>query len=403
MEIRQELLARKYGNFKKLREAYSKWLLMKDPYLLEIVVAVVVANLLGGDPLWLLIVAPPSSAKTELIRALSRLTCVHLLSNFTANTLLSGQKGKKDASLLPHLSNKILAMKDFTTVLTLHRDARAEIFAQLREVYDGSYSKAYGTGEEKRWEGRVGFLAGVTHVIDGQQAVHTILGERFLLYRPQTEARQEIARKAIRNTGSETQMRKELAEATEGFMAALAPNEGADIAIPQETENAIISLADLTAFGRAGVARDGYERLVQYTPEAEVPARLSKQLALLGRGLAAVRGKREVGLEEVKVLRRVAVDSMIQQRVKVVRALAKLHPWEWAETQAVMDETIIPARTCKELLEDCWILKLVERDREGDEDSDAGRRGRKPYKWKLSNDYRDDIQLSRIFEEDAPF
>ncbi|KKK49206.1 hypothetical protein LCGC14_3137420, partial [marine sediment metagenome] len=40
---------------------------------------------------------------------------------------------------------------------------------------------------------------------------------------------------------------------------------------------------------------------------------------------------------------------------------------------------------------------------EGDEDSDAGRRGRKPYKWKLLNEYRDDIQLSRIFEEDAPF
>ena len=139
-------------------------------------------------------------------------------------------------------------------------------------------------------------------------------------------------------------------------------------------------------------------------PEPETPARLAKQLALLGTGLAIVKGKIEVGTDELAVLRKVATATMIQQRVKVVRALAKLHPWEWAETQAVMDETIIPARTCKELLEDCWTLKLVERDREGDEDgSDEGRRGRKPYKWKLLNDYRDDIQLARIFEEDAPF
>ena len=118
--IRNELLAKEYGSLTRLYEVFERWLLLKDPYLLEVVLASVVANLLGGDPLWLLIVAPPSSAKTEIIRALSRVPCIYLLSNLTANTLLSGQKGKKDASLLPHLSNKILAMKDFTTILTLH-------------------------------------------------------------------------------------------------------------------------------------------------------------------------------------------------------------------------------------------------------------------------------------------
>lgn len=401
--LRTELLAKEYGLLNMVQEVFARWLLLKDPYVVEVVLAVVVANLLQGDPLWLLIVGPPSSAKTELIRALSRLPCVYLLSNLTANTLLSGQKGKKDASLLPHLSNKILAMKDFTTILTLHRDTRAEIFAQLREVYDGAYSKGYGTGEVKEWEGHVGFIAGVTTVIDGQQAVHTILGERFILYRPATEGRQDIARKALRNTGTEAQMRKELAAAIEGFMASLGKIEERTVGIAPEIEDMIVILADLTAKGRAGVPRDGYERLVQYQPEPETPARLAKQFTLLGRALAIIRDKEAVGPDEVAVLRKVAVDSMIRQRVKVVRALAKLPPWEWAETQAVMDETIIPARTCKELLEDCWILGIVERDIEGDEDSDAGRRGRKPYKWKLLNEYRDDIQLSRIFEEDAPF
>jgi hypothetical protein len=386
-----------------LQEVFARWLLIKDPYLIEVVLAGVVANLLKGDPLWFLIVAPPSSAKTELIRALSRLACVYLLSNLTANTFLSGQKGKKDASLLPHLSNKILAMKDFGTVLTLHRDSRAEIFSQLREIYDGMYSKSYGTGEKKEWRGRMGFLAGVTTAIDGQQAVHAVLGERFILYRPKNEGRQDIARKALRNTGTEAQMRKELAEAVEGFMGSLGNVEERTVNITDEVENVIVVLADLTAKGRAGVSRDGYERLIQYDPEPETPARLAKQFALLGRSLVIIRGKEEVGPEELAVLRKVAVDSMIQQRVKVIRALAKLNPWEWAETQAVMDETIIPARTCKELLEDCWTLKLVERDREGEEDSDAGKRGRKPYRWRLSHEYRDEVQTSRIFEEDAPF
>ncbi len=403
MELKRAFLAKEYPTIEKLKEKFSKWLLRVDPHLVEIVVATVVANRMGGDPLWMLLVAPPSSAKTELIRSLSLLSDVHLLSNLTPNTLLSGMKGKKDASLLPRLSGKVLAMKDFTTILTLHRDARAEIFAQLREVYDGAYSKGYGTGEEKRWEGHVGFLAGVTQVIDGQHAVHTILGERFLLYRPEIEARQAMARKAIRNIGSEVQMRKELAEAMQGFMEAIGTPNAWAVTIPEETEKVIITLADLTAMGRAGVPRDGYERLVQYTPQPEVPARLAKQLALLAKAFAVVHGRTEVGSEELTVLRKVCVDSQIRQRMTVIGHLALLPSWEWAETSVVANETVIPTSTCKELLEDCWILGIVERDREGDEDSDAGRRGRKPYKWKLLNEYRDDIQLSGIFGEDAPF
>lgn len=401
--IRDELLVKQYGNLERLKEVFGKWLLISDPYLIEVVLAVVVANLLKGDPLWMLLVAPPSSAKTELIRALSRLECIYPLSNLTPSALLSGQKGKEDASLLPHLSDKILAMKDFTTILTLHRDARAEIFAQLREVYDGCYSKQYGTGKRKSWEGRVGFLAGVTTAIDAQHAVHVVLGERFIYYRPETEARKDVARRALRNAGTETQMRKELSEAVEGFMKSLGKVEQYTVKIPEAIEDIIVVLADLTAKGRAGVARDGYDRMVQYRPEPEMPARLAKQLTALGCGLAIVRGQDAIGHEELAILRRVAVDSMIPQRVRIVSALAKLHPWEWADTQDVMNDTIIPARTCKELLEDCWQLGTIERDHDGDEDSDPGRRGRKPYKWKLTNEYRDDLQLSGIFEQNVPF
>ena len=99
MELERALLAKEYPTIERLKEKFSKWLLMADPHLVEIVVATVVANRMGGDPLWMLLVAPPSSAKTELIRSLSLLSDVHLLSNLTPNTLLSGMKGKKDASL----------------------------------------------------------------------------------------------------------------------------------------------------------------------------------------------------------------------------------------------------------------------------------------------------------------
>lgn len=400
--IRAELLIQKYGSLERLREVFGKWLLLPDPHVLEVILAAVVANQLGGDPLWLLIVNPPSSAKTEILRALSRLPATHLLSNFTANTLLSGKTGKRDASLLPRLSGKILVVKDFTTVLTMHRDARAEIFAQLREVYDGAYSKAYGTGEQKSWEGRVGFLAGVTEVIDSQQAVHGALGERFLLYRPQTEERQDIARRALRNAGTESRMRKELGEAMEGFMLSLGDIKQRAASIPEEAENHIVILADLVAKGRAVVPRDGYERTIDYIPQPETPARLAKQLAQFGKALAIIRGRVEVGSDELEVLRKIALDTMNRNRVGVVRALRK----KWAlfvETKDVMIETRVPAKRCLELLEDLWVLGMAERDQGGEEDFETGRKGRKPYTWRLNERYLEDLDASGVLEEGVPF
>jgi len=43
----------------------------------------------------------------------------------------------------------MLLFKDFTTVLEKQKDERREIIAQLREIYDGFYSKKFGTIDEK--------------------------------------------------------------------------------------------------------------------------------------------------------------------------------------------------------------------------------------------------------------
>lgn len=403
--IQAELLAKEYGSFAKVREVFARWLHLRDPYLLEVILAAIIANRLPGDPLWLLVVAPPSSAKTEILRALSKVSFVYPLSSLTAQTFLSGQKGKKDASLLPRLSGKVMVMKDFGTVLTLHREARAEIFAQLREIYDGAFAKAYGTGEEKRWEGRVGFVAGVTEAIDGQHAVHSVLGERFLLFRPDSEERQQIARRALRNAGTENTMREELCGATLGFFTALGKTEIQSVKIPEDVEDMLVVLADLTAKGRAGVPRDGYLRTIQYTPQAETPARLAKQLATLGRALAILGGQSEVGARELAILRKVALDSMLRQRVTVVRALSRLARYEWATTQEVMEQTQVPARTAKELLEDVWVLGLAERDVSGSQDDgdESGGAGRRPYRWRLNETYKHDAELCGIFNGEPPF
>ena len=71
---------------------------------------------------------------------------------------------------------QILVFKDFTIVLEMSRDKRQAVLAQFREIYDGKFDKVWGNGQELHWEGRLGFVAGVTPAIDKHHAVMAILG-----------------------------------------------------------------------------------------------------------------------------------------------------------------------------------------------------------------------------------
>jgi hypothetical protein len=391
-----------------LKEAFSEHLYLSDHYFLEVVLGALAANRVEGDPLWLLIVMPPSGAKTEVLLAASALNFTHLLSSLTPQTLISGFRGK-NASLLPKISDKILILKDFTTVLTMQRDSRAEVFAQLREVYDGKLVKAFGTGEEISWTGKVGLIGGVTEVIDGQTAVHSVLGERFILYRPETQDRWKVGMKAVGNVGRETAFRRQLGDAVVAFFRGVIAGNGAPVLMSEESIDTIVRLADLTAKGRASVPREGYSRRIEYVPHPEIPARLAKQFAQLAQGIARCRGACAIGEHELDVLRRVARDTMIRQRVVVLEMLARLRGDEWARTKAVAEAIRHPVKTALELLEDAWMVGLIERDITGkgdDHDTDqeeANKGGRLGYTWRLAGPVSEDVEKTALFSDTVPF
>ena len=133
-------------------EVFGRWLIMKDPTPLYAVFGAVAANLLPGDPVWLGIIAPPSSAKTEILNSLSNLPNVVQVSSLSPASFLSATSKKdqnKDATggLLRQIGEfGIIVLKDFTTILSLRPEANQEIFAILREVYDGHYSPSFTLG-----------------------------------------------------------------------------------------------------------------------------------------------------------------------------------------------------------------------------------------------------------------
>ena len=71
-------------------KVFGEWLALPDPTPLYAMLGTVVANLLPGDPVWLGIIAPPSSAKTELLNSLSRLPYVAVAEALSPAALLSG-------------------------------------------------------------------------------------------------------------------------------------------------------------------------------------------------------------------------------------------------------------------------------------------------------------------------
>jgi DNA-binding MarR family transcriptional regulator len=335
---------------------FRRHLYLPDPYPLEVAVATVVVHRLGGDPVWALLVAPPGSGKTEIIQALGGLPEVHALSSLTAQTFVSGMKGRRDASLLRRLEEtgkSFLVLKDFTTVLTMHREARAEILSQLREIYDGSFRKEYGTGETVEWEGRLGFLAGVTPVVDSHHTVTALLGERFVYCRFGGD-RREASRRALAQRGSEREMRAELREAVGSFVSSL---ELQAPALDPGTLERILAIADFATRARTGVERDassGWE--IATLPSLEAPTRLAKQLAGLASALVVM------GLTEPEALERVVrlgYDCVPPRRLAVLRLLDGAAAMQ---TPELSERVGLPTSTCRRVLEDLAVLGLVERE-----------------------------------------
>ena len=129
---------------------FQKWMHMPDTGLVEVTLGAVAANHLPGAPCWLMVVGPPSSGKTETLRSIRGLPHVFSAATVTEPALLSGTSKRergKDASggLLRQIGAfGILALKDFTSILSMHRDARGQVLAAFREVYDGHWTRHVG-------------------------------------------------------------------------------------------------------------------------------------------------------------------------------------------------------------------------------------------------------------------
>jgi hypothetical protein len=338
---------------------FDDLLLMPDHGAILVALAGIVANYADGDVVWPLLVGPPGCGKSEIVNSTTVAPGVWALSSLTPQTLLSGfeRKGEPASLLLQIGTFGILAFKDLTTVLTMAREAKAQIIGQLREVADGKTEKSFGNGLRLEWEGKLGLIAGVTPVIDEQHTFLAIMGERFLLYRMPEVHRRDLARRSLARRGHESELRKRIRTTVGDF---LEPFQGCGrLDLPESFQEPLVELTDIITRARSGVARDGYSRELLYLPEPEAPTRLAKQLAQLGAALLAL-GVSEV--ETWRLLRKAGWDSVPAVRCAVIECLARRGeaPATIADLQ---EETGLPQKTIERVVEDVVSLRLARREK----------------------------------------
>lgn len=314
-------------NVDKLKKAVGKWLFIDDEEWLDIILACALDRKLPGDPLWLFIIAVPSGSKTEILRALEEGENFFHLSSLTPNSLVSGytfrdnkNKSRKVEDLASQINNKVLILKDFTSILSMAKEKRDEIIGQLREFYDGSYEKKFGNIDNKvRVESKFGLIAGVTPKVDQFHSIMGQLGERFLKLRSDFDD-QKMLCKCDENEGSELVMRAELKRVFTEFIKNI---EIKEVKFSKEHISKLMKISRLLVRLRA----PSYERwkgdeLVEYIPaEPEKPTRVYKQLKKLTKALCCIYQLEWPNEGILKRIVRVALDSSPPDRLKVYKYL----------------------------------------------------------------------------------
>ena len=295
------------------------------------VYAAIMAHNLGSPPVWAMIVAPPGSLKTELLNPLRDAPGVHFVDKVTPNTFLSGQiddgrrRGLPSPSLLHRIGTSgIIVCPDFSTVISMQRESRASVLADMRRIFDGHLKKEFGTADnprQKEWRGRITCVVAATPDIDRSYSVFQTLGERFVIIRWHRPGGVEAAELAIRQDAEElkTALRSTVHELLARSRTCL-PHLAA-----KQIER-VAALAELGVRGRTHLPRDGYNKQIIYNPEPEAATRLAQQLAQLARGSAYLAGREIITEQDLALVFRVALDCIPASRRTILVALIEGQP-----------------------------------------------------------------------------
>lgn len=392
----------------RLAAAIQSQLYFPDPGPLYAVCGCLAANTLRGYPVWLMLIGPPESGKTELLKPLLGLAGVRECGDLSGKAaLLSGTKAKDRAAdatggvlhdMIQGADGKYrgaLVMLDFArTVLAADPATTRSTLGSIGMLHDQHWQRDIGTdgGKTISFSGRIGFLAACTDVIDhpDHQQANAEMGERCIYYRyPESDGYHEI-NSALDNPDGTNKSRdiKQLFLDWEQELGL----DWDDLTPPRlldESEKRLLNaLSQLCAKGRSGVQRDKYNRNeITGVSRAALGPRLAGSFAQLLRGLERIGCT--VG-EMRQTLIKTALDSIPAVRSTTLSILRDSSSGGGGVVGSTIADIAlklrISANSTKRCLEDLQVHDLTYCDR-----PDGGGR------WTLSE--RASALMATIFEE----
>jgi hypothetical protein len=357
----------KLGTLAHAHATFRRWLGESyDLGALDVALATAATEQLGGDPPWLLIISGSGNAKTETVIALTG-AGAHVTSTITSEGALLSATAKKERTtdatggLLRKIGEHgLLVIKDFTSILSMSRDARASVLAALREIYDGKWERNVGTdgGKTLTWIGRIVVIGATTTAYDSAHAVIAAMGDRFALVRMDSSAgvtRLAAGRQALRNVDHEIQMRGELAASAGALLGTIDPTQAE---LSDEVQDRLLEVANLVTLARTAVERD-YRGDVIDAHAPEMPTRFAKMLGQVVRGGLAIGMTVE---EATRAAVRVAGDSTPPLRLAILADIAANPRSRTSESRKRLQK---PHNTIDRELQALHILGLLVQDEAG--------------------------------------
>ena len=345
--------------WRRVSEFAHRWFYQPDMQALQIALAAARAHFYAQClAVWLMVVGPSASGKTTLvIDALQTLPLAREVGELTPQTFLSG-KMKAPSLLLEGGSDHIFLFKDFTSFLSKRKEDRTLLAAQLREIYDGRWSKDTGERGAQKWRGKVTVIAGATHAVEEFWALNRNLGERFVTVRWPEADPVQMARAARKQVGHEREIAVTLCSLVQEFFGT--PLSTQIPSMPPELEGRIDTLAALTARCRNHVAKTEQGALLgTYPPES--PTRLVKAFHSIMGAWADLMG-REIVEGDYSLAVRVGFDSIPFRRWTVMRAIP--HGW-CCQLKEIQQAVQLPETTVATILSDLAAVRVLEYDVEG--------------------------------------
>jgi len=276
--------------------------------------------------LWLIIVGPPGSDKTQTLLTLRGTSNTEFLDTLTDHAFVTGyvndKTGKAAEDLLPKLNGKCLLIKDLTTLFSLREDSVKKILGDLQSIYDGAYAKATGTRGVVRHSSQFTIVGCVTPMtLHRHHRYMSSIGGRFLNYRgvELNEAEMQEGFELLLKTQDRKSKIQQLQHLVVEHMEDILTSPFQRSPESAQHQDRLRRLARLLAQGRTVIRS---EKVVgTYEPvesQMEHPFRALQQLRTLGRALARLHGRAAVTEHELELVRRVVLSSIPADRANVL-------------------------------------------------------------------------------------